>query len=192
MKPEEASAPARALVHARRIACKAYRTEDGLYEIEAEVTDEKAQDVPFRSRPPVSAGDLMHRMRLTVTIDRDFTIRAAKAQTLQAPWPACGETDAAYARLAGLRIGAGFIRQVHRLLGGTAACTHITDLITQVANTYMQASFPDRLARQFAVSGDPRQWPDPSTLAFVDRCHAWRLDGDALQQEYPELVPKTP
>jgi hypothetical protein len=134
----------------------------------------------------------MHRMALSVTIDSDFTIRDARAQISQAPWPVCGETAAAYRKLVGLRIGAGFIQQVRQILGGTLGCTHVTDLITQVANTYMQASFPDRLARQFAISRDPRQWPDKSTLAFVDQCHAWRQDGEALLREYPELAPKRP
>jgi len=192
MIPDETPPPPRTPLHFRQIACRAYRTHDGLYEIEATVTDEKAQEVPFRSRPPVAAGALMHAMTLSVTIDDDFTIRAARAQTAQAPWPACGETDAAYRRLAGLRIGPGFTRQVRQLLGGTAGCTHLTDLIGQVANTYMQASYPDRLARQRAVSPDPRQWPDPGTLAFVGQCHAWRPDGDALLREYPELVPPQP
>ncbi len=192
MKPDAAAEHDRQLVHTRQIACRAYRTRDGLFEIEATVTDAKGQEVPFRSRPPVAAGEFMHSMALSVTIDSDFTIREAKAHTAQAPWPSCGETDAAYRKLIGLRIGGGFIRQVRQLLGGTRGCTHITDIITQVANTYMQASFPDRLARQLAISPDPRQWPDKVTLAFVDQCHAWRHDGEALLREYPELAPKAP
>ena len=46
------------LVHTRQIVCRGYRRKDGLWQIEASVADEKGQAVPFRSRPPVSPGEL--------------------------------------------------------------------------------------------------------------------------------------
>lgn len=181
----------RELTHTRRIDCRAYRRRDGLWEIEAVVEDEKAEAVHFRARPTVGAGEFMHRMTLAFLIDGDYAIRDVRARTIDAPWPACGETDDAYRRLIGLRIGPGFKRQVHDRVGGDRGCTHITDLLTQVGNTYMQASWPDRVARQSAVDPDPRRWPDRGAVAFVGQCHAWRRDGDAVQREYPELAPES-
>ena len=179
----------REMVHTRQITCRAYRLKNGFLEIEATVTDEKGQEVPFRSRPPVRAGEFMHHMSLSLTIDNDYVVQDIKADTLTAPWAMCGGTDAAYRRLVGLRIGAGFSQKVKELLGGTKGCTHVTELVMQAANTYMQASWPDRIARQMLIDPDPRRWPEKNTLAFVDKCHAWRQDGDTLLREYPELVP---
>lgn len=179
----------RELMHTRQIVCRAFRLKDGLLEIEATLADEKTQEVAFRSRPPVRTGEFMHRMSLTLTIDTDYLIQDVKAKTLQAPWPMCGGTDDAYRRLIGLRIGAGFSRRVKELLGGIEGCTHVTELVMQAANTYVQASWPDRMARQMAVDQDPRRWPDRNTLNFVNHCHAWRQDGATLIQEYPELAP---
>ena len=176
-------------VHTRQITCRAFRLKNGFLEIEATLSDEKGQEVAFRSRPPVPAGEFMHRMSLSLTIDDDYVIQDVKVSTLQAPWPMCGGTDAAYRRLIGLRIGVGFSQQVRELLGGIRGCTHVTDLVAQAANTYMQASWPDRIARQMAVDQDPRRWPDKSTLTLVNQCHAWRRDGETLAQEYPELIP---
>lgn len=175
-------------VHTRRIECRAFRRDDGLFEIEADLSDEKGQQVDFRTRPPVAPGQFMHRMGLTLVIDDEYTIREARASTQTAPWPSCGGTDADYAKLVGLRIGPGFSQRMKELLGGVRGCTHLTELVAQAANTYMQASWPDRIARQMAVSQDPLQWPDRSTLGFVDHCHAWRADGPTLAQEYPELA----
>lgn len=179
----------REALHTRQITCRAFRLKSGLIEIEATLADEKAQQVPFRSRPSVNVGEHMHHMALSLVIDDDYVIRDVKAQTLTAPWPMCGGTDAAYRKLIGLRIGAGFSQQVRDLLGGVQGCTHVTELVAQAANTYMQASWPDRIARQVAVNPDPRHWPDKSTLTFVNKCHAWRQDGETLVREYPELVP---
>lgn len=180
----------RELVHTRQVTCRAFRLGDGLYEIEATLGDEKGQQVDFRSRPPVPPGEFMHRMALTLVIDGDYTIREVRASTLTAPWPMCGGTDAGYRQLIGLRIGPGFSQKMKELLGGVRGCTHLTELVAQAANTYMQASWPDRIARQMEVSADPRGWPDRSTLGFVDHCHAWRADGATLAQEYPELGPR--
>jgi hypothetical protein len=179
----------RELVHTRQIICRAFRLKNGFLEIDATLGDEKGQEVPFRSRPSVRIGEFMHRMSVSLTIDNDYVIQDVRASTQQAPWPLCGGTDAAYRRLVGLRIGPGFSQKVRELLGGVQGCTHVTELVMQAANTYMQASWPDRIARQMAVDHDPRRWPDKSTLTFINHCHAWRQDGDTLVQEYPELVP---
>lgn len=176
------------LVHTRRIECRGYRRRDGLWQIEASVADEKGQPVPFNSRPAVPAGEMIHHLGLRVLIDDDYTIRDAAAETMAAPWPACGDIAADYRKLIGLRIGPGFTRAVREVLGGTLGCTHLTDLLGQVGNTYMQASFPDRVARQQKSGDDPRLWPDAGTLAFVDGCHAWRKDGSVLAGEYPQLA----
>jgi hypothetical protein len=179
----------RELIHTRQITCRAFRLKNGWLEIEATLIDEKGQQVPFRSRPPVQPGSRMHNMSLLLTVDADFLIRDVRANTLTAPWTMCGGTDDAYRKLIGLRIGPGFSQQMKQLLGGVEGCTHVTELVAQAANTYMQATWPDRIARQMAVSTDPRQWPDQSAVGFVNRCHAWRHDGETLAQEYPELVP---
>ncbi len=189
--PEISSVPEdirREPVHTRQIACRAYRRADDLYEIEATLTDEKGEAVAFRSRPAVGPAELMHHMTLTLVIDADYLIRDASARTLKGPWSMCGGADDAYRRLIGLRIGAGFNARVREILGGTEGCTHLSDLLAQIANTYMQASWPGRIARAAAVDPDPRSWRDKGTLGFVDQCHAWRQDGETLRREYPELL----
>ncbi len=179
-------------VHTRQITCRGYRRRDGLWQIEASVADEKGQTVPFRSRPDVLPGELIHQLSLTVVIDDDYQIRDATAQTLAAPWPVCAEAAADYRQLIGLKIGPGFTRAVRELLGGTSGCTHLTDLLGQIGNTYMQASWPDRVARQRRNGEDPRRWPDAHTLSFVDGCRAWRKDGPVLAGEYPQLAEEDP
>lgn len=179
----------RELVHTRQITCRAFHLKSGLLEIEATVTDLKGQEVPFRSQPPVRPGELMHSMTLTLTVDDDGLIHDVAARTLRGPWPACGGVDAAYRKLIGLRIGAGFSQQVRELLSGVQGCTHITELVNQAANTYMQASWPDRIARQLIAEPDLRLWPEKNMPKFIDQCHTWRQDGATVAQEYPELIP---
>ncbi len=176
------------LVHTRQITCRGYRRKDGLWQIEASVADEKGQAVPFNSRPNVPAGERIHHFSLCVVIDDDYQIRDVEAKAMAAPWPVCTDIAAEYRKLIGLRIGPGFNRAVRDILGGPLGCTHLTDLLGQIGNTYMQSSWPDRVARQRLHGEDPRQWPDKRTLSFVDGCYAWRKDGPALAAEYPQLA----
>ncbi len=175
-------------VHTRQITCRGFRRRDGLWQIEASVADEKGQTMEFKSRPTISPGELIHHLTLRVVIDDDYQIRGAEAKTLAAPWPECPEVAADYRKLIGLRIGPGFNRAVKEVLGGTLGCTHLTDLLGQIGNTYMQASWPDRAARQKLHGEDPRAWPDTRTLSFVEGCRAWRRDGPVLAGEYPQLA----
>lgn len=175
-------------VHTRQIVCRGYRRRDGWWQIEASVADEKGQTMEFKSRPKISPGELIHHLSLRVVIDNDYQIRDAEAKTLAAPWPVCTEVAADYRKLIGLRIGPGFNRAVKEVLGGTLGCTHLTDLLGQIGNTYMQASWPDRVARQRLHGEDPRAWPDTRTLSFVDGCRAWSKDGPVLAGEYPQLA----
>ncbi|OGA14765.1 MAG: hypothetical protein A3G25_13435 [Betaproteobacteria bacterium RIFCSPLOWO2_12_FULL_63_13] len=176
------------LVHTRQITCRGYRRGDGLWQIEASVADEKGQTVPFNSRRDVLPGEMIHHFSLCVLIDDDYQIRDVVTKTMAAPWPVCSEVAADYRKLIGVRIGPGFNRAVRDILGGPLGCTHLTDLLGQIGNTYMQASWPDRVARQRRTGDDPRHWPDTRTLSFVDGCYAWRKDGAALAGEYPQLL----
>lgn len=175
-------------VHTRRIVCEAYRRGDGLWEIEAGVVDEKGEDMPFRSRPVVGPGETLHDMMITFLIDDDAVIRDVGTRMRTVPWAACPESLAAYRRLVGLQIGVGFMRAVRERVGGVAGCTHLTDLITQIGNTYTQAIWPTLISRQFSAEPDPRKWTDRRAVGFVGGCSAWRPDGATLRQEYPELA----
>ena len=181
-------ADTRTLCHVRQITCSAYRRADRQWEIEAEVADRKHEEVNFRSRPSVKPGELIHRMTIWFLIDREETIRDVKARLIAGPWRECPQVEEEYGRLRGLTIGPGFQRLVRERIGRGQGCSHLTDLITQVGNTYLQASWPTRVNKQRAIDPDPRHWNDSLATNFVGECHAWRRDGEALRQEFPELA----
>ncbi|MBK9020877.1 MAG: hypothetical protein IPL72_13135 [Sulfuritalea sp.] len=78
------------------------------------------------------------------------------------------------------------------MLGGVQGRTHVTEPGGAGGQHLHAGIWPDRIARQIAVSADARGWPDKSTLGFVNHRHAWRQDGATLAQEYPRPVPPKP
>ena len=63
-------------LHTRTIKCEGFEREDGLYDIEASIVDQKAYDVeePYRGHRP--AGTHVHDMTVRLTLDADKVVRA--------------------------------------------------------------------------------------------------------------------
>ena len=101
-------------MHTRAIECKGYEREDGLWDIEAHLTDTKTtvhtRHHGGRERQP---GEPVHDMWLRVTIDLDMKIHDVEAKTDEGPYPVCGDITPNFKALAGLTIGPGW-RKAHR------------------------------------------------------------------------------
>lgn len=173
---------ARRLVHTRSIRADVFARDDGLWDIEAELVDTKARDFKLATGLR-EAGDPMHRMRLTVTIDTRFNVVDAQAHSLANPYFAsCSAIEPAYAQLIGLNLMNNFRRDVRARLGGTAGCTHMTELTNVIPTAAVQAFAGEVVRTRDGASEDEAQATMPWQL---DRCHALRLDGPAVAEFYP-------
>ena len=175
--------PKRSLVHTRQVTCNGYACSDGTLQVEALMQDITANgtDLYFKR---LDAGEVIHGMRLTVTLDAELVIQDVVAAMDDTPTPWCGEAQSAYAVLKGLKIAPGFTRQVKARVGGTKGCTHLTELLGPLATTAMQTWFALRrdsggLRAQHAGDG-PIAKPH-----VVGTCQAYRADGPALEVIWP-------
>ena len=173
------SAPAaREGIHERRIECKGYRRGDGLWDIEGHLTDRKTYNFVNAWRGEVKAGEAVHEMWLRLTIDDDLTIRVAEAATEAAPYRVCSGAAPLFRQLEGLRIRAGFKREVHKRLGGNCGCTHLIELAGRLATVALQTIVPLRDREKAGIRADIH----PSLL---DSCHALRRDGEVVHEFWP-------
>ena len=180
--------PTRRHVHTRSIRAEVYARDDGLWDVEAELVDTKAKDV----RLPTGlrrVGEPIHHMRLVVTIDTQFEVVGAEAHSLSVPYPGfCGAIEPDYRRLVGLNLMKGFRRAVRERLGGTAGCTHMTEL-TDVLPTAVVQGFAGEVlkTRDTAdAASSSSSSPEGDQKPFqLDRCHALRTDGPAVAEFYP-------
>lgn len=164
---------ARTQKHTRRLEFQAYEREDGLWDIEARISDVKPFDCPLESGVR-RAGVPIHDMSVRVTFDRDFTIVEAEAASTEVAYPGyCDLVNPAYAKLVGLNLLKSFRRRVSELFGGVEGCTHITELLSVLPSAAIQANFQKPL--------------DDATKPFqLDRCHALVTKGPAVMRYYPK------
>ena len=119
----------RELLHSRDIVLRGYRRSDGLYDIEAQLTDAKSYGSTNHDRGYIEAGEPIHGMWLRLTVDEQRCIIACEAASDYTPYTVCPVAAPNFARLAGLRIKPGFLREAAKRIGGTMGCTHLRELL---------------------------------------------------------------
>ncbi len=172
------AAPTRKLQHRRTIAIEVFARGDGLWEVDAQLTDLRTREamLPSGKRP---AGQPIHDMLLRLVVDERFNIVEAGAETRAMPYPGmCNDYGDAYAKLAGLNLMRRFRQGVKQRLGGVLGCTHITEMAQDLPTAVVQA---------FAGTViDTRGDADAAEQPFqIDRCHALRAGGEAVRIHYP-------
>lgn len=170
--------------HTRRIVIEGFHRDDGLWDIEAHITDQKTRDFPLASgvRP---VGQPVHDMHLRLTIDETLTVRDVEAVSDAVPYPGqCEGIAPAYRQLIGLNLLRGFRRAVLERLGKTAGCTHMTELATLLPTAAIQ-TFAGEVFKS-SNSADAASAAVPTAKPFqIDGCHALRSDGEAVRIYYP-------
>lgn len=173
--------------HTRAIRIDAYAREDGLWDIDANISDVKTRDVHAAAgvRP---AGEPIHDLWLRLTIDTGMQIVDVAAVSDSTPYPGhCDTIGPDYRKLIGLNLMKGFRHEVKARLGGIAGCTHITEL-SQILPTAAVQAFAGEVIPVRGEAGEDGQAIKPFQL---DRCHALRTDGAAVAKFYPRwAVPR--
>ena len=166
----------RELTHTRRVRYEGYRRADGLWDIEAHLTDVKNHD--FQLKTGVRrAGLAVHDMWLRVTIDRAFNVVAAQACSDAVPYPGACETIApAYKALVGLSLIKDFRRKTRELLGGVRGCTHLTEMLGGMPTAAIQ-TFAGEMPEERGDGARPFQ---------LDQCIALETGGETVKKWYPK------
>ena len=130
--------------HTRAIDYRGYEREDGLWDIEAHMTDTKTYEFTNKWRGTVPVGEPMHEMLLRVTIDDNFVIQDIFAATEHSPFEMCPAIAPNYKKLIGIKMGPGWRKAIRMKVGGTEGCTHLTELLFPHGNR----RHADHLAQQ--------------------------------------------
>lgn len=177
---------ARTPVHTRKVTFEGYHREDGHWDIEGRVTDTKSFDLLSSNGDIVPAGTRVHDMLIRVTVDNRMKILDIVTSIDFAPFTECGAAEAPMRQFIGLSMGPGWRRTIDRLLGGTLGCTHVRELLFNMATAAYQTIpvYQWRLRREagLPVVADGRP---PYHLG---RCLAWDFNGPVVARLHPEFA----
>jgi hypothetical protein len=153
-------------------------------------------------------------MWIRLTIDDRMEIKEVAAATDHSPFQICPDILPNFQRLVGVKIGHGFTREARARLGGPQGCTHIVEMLPQVATVAYQTMVAERAkalrkqqkaaeaaaVKPAGAAGEPPQAvgqtgavPTAGATApkrrpiVVDTCHAWKSDGPLVKRYLPDF-----
>jgi hypothetical protein len=169
-------------LHTRTLTMQGFERGDGLFDIEGHLTDTKPYSFDNFDRGRVEAGEPLHGMWIRLTVDEDMVIRACEAVSDYTPYAICPAVAPNFARLAGVTIGPGFTRAVKERLGGIEGCTHLREMLAQMATVAYQTMQPVRRRNR------EQQADDPARPVIIGSCYAYAADSPVVERQWPAFA----
>ena len=184
-----APAPRKPL-HTRKISFEGYLRDDGLWDIDAELVDSKSYPINMRERGDLAPGEPVHHMRIRVTVDDSLTITDIATSIDSAPFPECQAATDPMKKLVGVTLGAGWRKAIEGAIGGVAGCTHLRELLFNVATAAFQ-TIPGYRAQQREALGEPRH-TESAPPHYLGKCMSWDFAGPVVQRLMPMFYRPAP
>ena len=175
-------------IHTRRISFEGFLREDGLWDIDCELSDTKANPTPMRERGVLPPGEPIHLLRVRLTVDDSFTIRAVQTAAIHTPFPECQQpADAPMQKLVGLTMGRGWRKAIDSVIGGVEGCTHLRELVFNAATAAFQM-IPYHRALESGRREE--QSPDGKPPFYMGQCMTWAFEGPVVMRYAPQFYRK--
>ena len=173
----------RTLKHVRRVNYQGFERDDGLWDIEGELHDSKAYDAPcFRDNQATRlAGEAIHHMWLRVTVNHQLVVQAIDVAMDSHPLKGCAEAQPALQLMVGCSMARGWRQAIQKHLGGVASCTHLRELLFNLATAAFQ-SVP-------AIFAAPSEDEPPRHLG---QCTGWDFNGQGVKEYFPQFYGRAP
>ncbi|GAB3479550.1 DUF2889 domain-containing protein [Polaromonas eurypsychrophila] len=177
---------ARDLLHTRAVVYRGYRREDGLWDIEAEMSDTKTYALERSERGEMPPGTPIHGMAIRATVDDQMTIREISTAMDHTPFGECRAGVDPMQQMVGVTMGPGWRQAIEKALGGIQGCTHLRELLFNMATAAYQTVpvYRERLRRQSGVPEAENAGPP----YHLGKCLAWDFKGAVVQRHYPQFA----
>jgi len=175
----------RRLIHGRDVRTRGFLRDDGLWDLEGELLDEKTYTYADRERGPLPAGSPMHHMKARLTVDHELVVHAAEVAMPAIPFSLCARASDPAKGLVGKSLAGGFGRAIEEAMGKTSGCTHVRYLILALANTAYQTISAYR--EQFMPELGAPKGKDGERPFFLNQCMGWDEKGSVVARFFPRF-----
>ena len=172
-------------LHTRTLTFRGFARADGLWDMEGELHDTKHYDHPSGSGTR-HAGDAVHHLFLRVTLDAQLCIQDISTSMSTAPFGECGVADQHMRRFVGMTMGSGWRQTIEKTIGGLEGCTHIRELLFNLATAAFQ-TIPHHREMQRMERGEPQHLSDQPPF-FVGKCMSWDVNGPVVARLMPQFA----
>lgn len=180
----------RKLSHTRTVVYQGYDRDDGLWDIEAELTDVKTFDFQVPNEQVFKGNEPIHRLKIRVTLDNRLVIQDIATSMDDIPHPECAGAPHGMHRFVGKTMGPGWRKVINEQVGGAEGCTHLREMLFNMATAAYQTVPAGRWHRR-ELAGQPQ--PEVTQAPYhLGQCHSWAYDSPSTLRAYPMFYkPKT-
>ena len=172
----------RTLQHTRRVTYHGYARLDGLWDIEGELIDSKPHATrSLTDSSPRPADAPIHHMAIRATVDAALVVQTIEVSMDAFPLHECPKARAALQGMVGCSMARGWRRAIQDKLGGVASCTHLRELLFNMATAAFQT-----MSALFTMH-DPDVPP-----RHLGQCLGWDPHGAGVQEHYPQFYGRSP
>ncbi len=173
----------RKLSHTRTVVYQGFDREDGLWDIEAALTDVKPYSFQVPNEPVMPADEPIHSLKIRVTLNDHMVIQDIATAMDEIPHPECTGAPHGMHKLIGATLGPGWRKVINAHIGGTAGCTHLREMLANMATAAFQ-TLPSGQWHRRELAGLPQ--PEVTQAPHhLGQCHSWAYDSPTVQRAYP-------
>ncbi len=160
-----------------------YDREDGLWDIEAHLTDVKPYGFQVSTERPFPPQEPIHGLKVRVTLNDQMVIQDIATSMDDIPHPECAGAPHSMHKLIGCTMGAGWRKVINQHVGGTAGCTHLREMLFNMATAAYQ-TLPSGQWQRRELSGQAQPAVTEPPF-YLGQCHSWAYDSPTVQRAYP-------
>jgi hypothetical protein len=178
-------------IHTRRLSFEGFLRDDGLWDIDCELSDVKAEPMRRLGGEVLPAGAPVHLLRVRLTLDDHLTVRAVQTAVAAAPFAECQQpADEPMQKLVGLTMGPGWRKAIDGAIGGVGGCTHLRELVFNAATAAFQMIPYYRLTEGGRHEDLSARTGEPPF--YMGKCMSWAFDGPVVQRLAPQFYRPPP
>ena len=173
-------------LHRRQVTFNGYLREDGLWDIDAQLTDTKAYTIVSPEKGHLAPGTPVHDMHIRATVDDSLTIREITAVMDSRPFEECPQALDSMQKMLGITMGPGWRQAIDNAMGTCRGCAHLRELLFNMATAAYQ-TVPVYQAHQQNLNVMPPR-ADGQPPFHLGKCMAWDFNGAVVQRHYPQYA----
>jgi hypothetical protein len=102
------------------------------------------------------------------------------------PFPECQQSKPPFSLLVGRTLGAGWRKAIEETMGGIRGCTHLRELLFNMATAAYQTIpiYREHLRRQAGLPAPEHKRPPP----HMGKCLAWDFNGPQVKRNKPQFA----
>ena len=158
------------MIHQRKMDITGFQISANEFEIQGVLHDIRGHDMNLIDRGGLlPAGNPLHSMTLTLFINDKMYINQAEAITHASPFNLCKSVNPNYLGLVGITIGTGWNRKIKEILAHEKGCTHLNEMLSQMATVAFQTVWGSRPASNETI--DAR---------VINSCYGYQETGEVV------------